>query len=360
MTDPALNLPRRNADTEPLMAYVSTSGFPLPLRSAARAFARAALATVICVACGSEPAPPDAASEAAKPADNQPPRLGQILLEPQNPTRADVLSLMVEVTDPERDAIQFQVDWFKNGILILSGSELKLPAASLHQGDEIFARVTASDQSSEVTGESSRVHIGNSPPRVTALSLLPAQPTGADNLMATVESLDSEGDEVGYRFEWWSGSQQIPGAKDATLDASQIRRGDEIYVRVTPTDGTSEGEPLRSASVRVQNAPPKITSEPNYDAAGPDLYEYQVTAEDPDGDQPMRFDLVEGPEGMQIDIVSGHLSWRVPEAAAGNYTIEISVQDPHGGESRQRYVIDLQWAAPEAPAQPQPPAADAP
>jgi hypothetical protein len=282
------------------------------------------------------------------------------MLEPQNPTRADVLSLMVEVNDTERDAIELQVDWFRNGMLMSSGSELKLPASQLQQGDEIFARVQASDRNSTVKGESPRVRVGNSPPRVSSLRVLPAEPTGADNLMATVESVDGEGDEVEYRFEWSKNSEPIRGEDGATLDASKIARGDEIHVRVTPRDRVSEGEPMRSASVRIQNAAPQITSEPTYDAAGPDLYEYQVIAEDPDGDRPLRFELVEGPEGMAIDIVSGQLSWRVPEAASGNHTIEISVQDPHGGEARQRYVIDLQWAAPQAPEEQPPPAADAP
>jgi hypothetical protein len=193
---------------------------------------------------------------------------------------------------------------------------------------------------------------------VTSLNVLPAAPTGADNLMAVVQAVDLEDDEIEYRFEWWKNSERVPGANGPTLDASEIERGDEIWVRVTPTDGTSEGDPIRSAPLSILNAPPKITSEPNYEAAGPDLYEYAVIAEDADGDRPMRYELLEGPAGMAIDIVSGHLSWHVPEDASGDYTIEISVQDPHGGEARQRYVIDLQWEAPGAPDEQQAPTTD--
>ena len=342
------------------MAYVFDTERRFQFRAAARSVASAAAAALICFACGGEPATPDGEPESEPPVENRAPNLGRIVLEPQNPTRADVLSLMVEVNDPERDAIELQVDWFRNGILMSSGSTLKLPASQLQQGDEIFARVQASDQNSTVTGESPRVRVGNSPPRVSSLKLLPANPSGADNLMATVESVDAEGDEVDYRFEWSKNSEPIRGEDGPTLDASKIARGDVIHVRVIPVDRVSEGEPMRSAAVKIQNAAPRITSEPSYDAAGPDLYEYRVIAEDPDGDRPLRFELVEAPEGMEIDIVSGHLSWRVPEAASGNHTIEISVQDPHGGEAHQRYVIDLQWATPQTPDEQPPPAADAP
>ena len=341
------------------MAYVLDTELRSQFRAAARSLASATAAALICFACGGDPATSDAEPDAEAPVANRAPNLGRIMLEPQNPTRADVLSLMVEVNDPERDAVEIQADWFRNGILLKSGSELKLPASQLQQGDEIFARVQASDQNSTVKGESPRVRVGNSPPRISSLRVLPANPSGADNLMATVESVDAENDEVDYRFEWSKNSEPIRGENGPTLDASKIARGDEIHVSVIPVDRASEGEPMRSAPVKIQNAAPLITSEPTYDAAGPDLSEYRVIAEDPDGDRPLRYELVEAPQGMEIDIVSGQLSWRVPEGAAGNHTIEISVQDPHGGEAHQRYVIDLQWAAPQAPDEQPPPAADA-
>jgi hypothetical protein len=302
---------------------------------------------------GSGPGAASAAANAdanANPMGNAPPRIDRVQLLPEQPTRADVLQLTVDALDPDRDSLRFDVEWFRNGATHSRGSALQLGTDDLRQGDLIHARVSVNDGHSSAVAESPSVRIANSSPRITRLELLPEEPTGADSLMVTVESSDPDSEETSHRYEWWKNDERLDDVDGATLDASRVGRGDEIWVRVTPSDGRVDGEPLRSQTRLVRNAPPRITSEPSYGVAGPNLYEYSVTANDPDGDRPLRFDLVDGPDGMEIDLVTGQLSWVVPPSFRGTFMVEVAVRDPLGAESRQRYAIDLTWETPELPA----------
>ena len=103
-----------------------------------------------------------------------------------------------------------------------------------------------------------------------------------------------------------------------------------------------------SAPVRVENSPPVITTGPPYTLAAADRYVYQIEASDPDGDHPLRYELVEGPRGMKVDVGSGRLTWQISTTQTGNHTIELSVRDLFGGETRQRYTLSVGLEAPPA------------
>jgi hypothetical protein len=91
------------------------------------------------------------------------------------------------------------------------------------------------------------------------------------------------------------------------------------------------------------NSAPQITSQPSYELAEGNIYQYRVSAVDADEDRPLRFELDEGPAGMRVDLVSGLVSWKVPDDAGGKYPVSISVSDPHGGQTQQSYVLELNW-----------------
>jgi hypothetical protein len=93
----------------------------------------------------------------------------------------------------------------------------------------------------------------------------------------------------------------------------------------------------------VANAPPAITTQPNYALSGSGQYSYEVAAKDPDGDRPLKYEIVQGPQGMSVDIVSGVVTWRVPGDAKGVYPIELAVSDPYGGKTTQKYSLSVDW-----------------
>jgi len=71
------------------------------------------------------------------------------------------------------------------------------------------------------------------------------------------------------------------------------------------------------------------------------VYRYLAEATDPDGEL-LRFELVEGPEGMVVVAGSGLLTWIVPEDAAGVHGVRLVVVDERGAQAEQRFVVQVQ------------------
>jgi hypothetical protein len=274
-----------------------------------------------------------------------------VRLVPAEPSRQETIRLLLESRDPDRDALTVQVTWVRNNSVYRSGPGTTLSGEGLSPGDVLFARVRVNDGQSEAVAETERVRVRNLAPRVTTVRIAPDPVTATESVIAVTEAMDPEQDEIRYRCRWFRNGSEIPDQTGPTLEPGIVRRGDQIQVSVVPVDERdNEGDEVRSARVRVQNASPMITTEPSFTLAGPSRYEYQVQAEDPDADQPLRFTLTEGPRGMRINIVTGLLSWDIPRDATGNHDIEVAVRDPHGGESRQRYSLDVRLETPPASA----------
>jgi hypothetical protein len=315
-------------------------------------------ALMLLSACGpSAPPEPDSGSEGTPrerraDGENREPRIVAVAISPPAPTPEDQISVALEATDADRDDLEIDVEWYVNGLLASSGPSLELGPAPLRRGDEVYAVVRVDDGLAEATQETERITVANRPPRVTGLRVLPPEPTASDNLLAVAEGEDPDGDPVEWSFRWFKNDQPIGDAAGPALAAGSFRRADRIRVEATPRDEQATGFAVSSAALSVQNTPPRITSQPAYELKGTDRYEYTVTAEDPDGDEPLRFELVQAPAGMKIDVVSGLVVWTIPREMRGSQTVEISVTDPQGAAVRQRYQIELAWGEPSREAPP--------
>lgn len=302
---------------------------------------------LLLAACGGDDPGTGGRAGGGPGAENQPPEILTLLLLPETATARDDLHLALETLDPERDPVDVEVTWFVNGGRRHSGPELRMPQTRLSRGDAIYAEVWASDGVNEVTATSNRVVLGNLPPDMRSVELLPAKPTSEDSLMVTARGVDPEGDRVELVYRWSRNGSVLEDAVEPVLPAGRFRRGDEIEVSVAGNDGKDLGFFLSSGTVTVENGPPAIVSEPSYDLTS-GRYHYQVRAEDPDGDSPLRYELLRAPNGMKVDVVGGLVTWDVPETAVGQHDVEISVSDAYGGSALQRYSIDVRWEAPPA------------
>ncbi|MEQ8848076.1 putative Ig domain-containing protein [Botrimarina sp.] len=98
------------------------------------------------------------------------------------------------------------------------------------------------------------------------------------------------------------------------------------------------------------NLDPEINPNPNTDAIGDVLYEYQVIASDPNGDL-LTYELVDPPEGMQIDPRRGLITWTPTDETPldpvedanidilGSAEVTVRVNDGRGGEDTLTYVV---------------------
>jgi hypothetical protein len=112
-----------------------------------------------------------------------------------------------------------------------------------------------SDKSSGGDGED--LLRSNVPPVVVFLELTPETPRASDELVATYDVLDIDGDEIEVWFEWTADGEVIYEDGPA-LPVGLALGGQAVGVEMTLADGWSYGEPGR-AEVTLQNSAPQVT-----------------------------------------------------------------------------------------------------
>jgi len=189
---------------------------------------------------------------------NAPPSAPVVSLSPTSPKTSDDLKVAVVApsVDPEGQAVSYSYQWLKDGAPQADLLTDTVPADRTKKGEAWTVLVTPSDGKAAGTAGTAGVTIGNTPPTVTA-AFTPEVPTAATGLTAVPTATDVDGDTVSFTFSWTKNSQATAFV-DATLPASELKRGDTWKVTVTPNDGAA-GDPV-SASVTVANALPEVAS----------------------------------------------------------------------------------------------------
>lgn len=298
-------------------------------------------AALVVASCGGEStqAPEATEPDTAPPSTNRAPEVESAQITPGTPGVGDELRLESSVSDPEGDPVELRFEWFVNREL-QDTTGVRFETDELRRGDEVYAVVRASDGTLEGVGQTTPVFLGNSPPSVTALTIRPERPDASQTLVAEAKVEDRDGDSCEVHFEWRVNGTPIAGQTEATLEPGHVKRGDKLTVIARAVD-TDPGAPFESKPVAVANARPQFVSKPSTELTGADSYTYQISATDPDGDRPLRYSLVNGPEGMQVDLVSGLVEWTVPSDTEGTIQIEVAVRDSQGAEARQSYSLEF-------------------
>ncbi|MFY9268544.1 MAG: putative Ig domain-containing protein [Candidatus Manganitrophaceae bacterium] len=268
---------------------------------------------------------------------NTPPRLTRVAIFPADPDLQSVLRVELQAEDPDRDVLTYRYRWLVNQREV--GDQPILPLKGFRQGDLVSVEVIPSDGKAEGTSlPGPAVKIGNHPPVVTTVSLLPPEPKAGQTILAEVEGRDPEGDSVFYDYLWEINGEPVEGVGGNLLDGSRLHSADQVRVIVTPSDSFMAGTSTPSRPIAVINQPPEITSVP---PAGIEngQYLYQILAQDPDGD-PLEYRLGGGPAGMSIDPASGLLAWKAEPVSDGKAMVAIEVNDKKGGKSVQRFTLE--------------------
>jgi hypothetical protein len=314
------------------------------------------------LACGSQEsvAPIDSAStrdaqpvperEAELPANvsgNAPPTIERLVLKPEFPKEGERVEAIVEASDPENDLIRFSFAWTVDGRRIdHSASDFLLE--DVPKGTWVKVLVVARDLTGASPPREESVTVANQPPQLREIVFDPQEDVSSENdITAYPRAFDVDGDEVTYRYLW-----TINGLRDNTnvsvLSASRFKRGDEIVLELIANDGDDDSEPLISDPISIVNASPRIVSTPS--GFGGQAFRYQLRVDDPDGDRALRFRLIEGPNGMTIDDISGKISWVPKVDQEGAHPVAVAVRDSQGGEDTQRFDLSLGFEGGQVPA----------
>lgn len=96
------------------------------------------------------------------------------------------------------------------------------------------------------------------------------------------------------------------------------------------------------------NLPPVFTTLPDRITSVDDSYRYDAHATDPDQGG-LTFALLQSPTGMQVDAVSGVVTFVPTSSQLGNHRVELQVQDGQGGNATQTFDLVVGSSPNEAP-----------
>ena len=206
----------------------------------------------------------------------------------------------------------------------------------------------------------------NHPPHIELLA--PADKSVVNNTTVQLVWLgnDPDGDHLTYYIRYSNlplseGNWTSTITQDGLFDLANLADNTTYYWTVDASDGifntTDVPAGIWSFTVELPhspvNHPPRITSIPSTEVMVGDVFNYNVTALDEDGDT-LVFSVVNGPLNMSIDSNSGQLQW-VPSAGdVGNHTIIVQVSDGRGGVDVQIFTVSVSpRPVPPAPEKPQ-------
>jgi hypothetical protein len=246
---------------------------------------------------------------------------------PEVPTSSDSLFAMFSGPGPA------VYSWEKNGSVIEGETTPRLSPSRFAKLDKVTVVVQSGGKKGSAT-----VIIGNSPPKVTSVSFLPAEIQRGVDITAVPKASDPDGDEVRFSYKW-SVNGEVLSNYTPVLKGDRFKRGDKVSLTVIPSDSESAGPPYETQPVTVKNASPWFDSTPPLDFSGA-TYTYHAVARDPDGD-PLTYSLASAPQGMNINSGTGMITWPVTSGDTGTHLIEVIARDPDGAQVTQRYSLTI-------------------
>jgi hypothetical protein len=311
---------------------------PLDVRRVRKASVYTIAALLLaCGQAGPEPEPLPSAAQMDRA--NEAPYIASVSLEPAAPEPGSSVRAVVDARDPDGDPVKMTYAWTLDGEAIGAGlSKLALRGGS--RDERLEVTVVASDGRADSAPRVVSVGLANRPPRVERLLMGPAlEITAGTGVEVEAQAHDDDGDPIELHHTW-----KVNGDRSAhtgpSFATAALETGDVLTVEVRASDGTHESEPLESPPIRVVNRPPRVVSRPG--ASIPEVgFRYLVQAEDPDGDDSLRFELDLAPDGMQIDAVSGEVTWKPRSGQAGTHPVRIVVDDQKGGRIAHAFEVQV-------------------
>ena len=245
-----------------------------------------------------------------------------------------------EVTDPEDDPLTFELVQAPAGMAVdrTGGTTVWVPVGSQVGDHNVLLRVGDDHDNSDVQSFTITVEQGNTPPMILSQPVTEAVVDLPYSYQAL--ALDGDGDELAFGLADGPEGMTIDPATGLvrfTAEADQVG-SHTVIVTVSDGRGGTASQVYELAVVETAaNRQPTITSQPRVVTGLGQLYVYQLTVVDPDGD-PLAYVLDEAPAGMQID-AGGAIDWQPAADQLGDHAVSVRVLDGRGGEDTQDFVL---------------------
>jgi hypothetical protein len=178
----------------------------------------------------------------------------------------------------------------------------------------------------------------NSKPEVLNPVILPSNPLTDDDLVATYEVYDPDGDEIQkIEIKWYmDGIPQTFYDDSLIIPSEDTAKGELWYYTIQAFDGTNYSDMNQSTFIEIENSPPNIIalSPPisNIRINETEALDFHVQVEDPDGDFILIKWRLDGAEVSDSEYYLFETDYR----SAGMHTLNLSVQDV-GEDSYTRF-----------------------
>jgi hypothetical protein len=218
---------------------------------------------------------------------NAAPEVTDVTISPDPALTGETLTCSYTFSDADGDADASTIEW-GDGTSVY-GTDATL-SGSFSGGNELTCTVTPSDGEDTGTPALASITISNSAPEITEVSLSPTDLYTEGTVEATVSTSDADDDVVDLSYEWYVDGALISSATGSSLyGGSYFDKDEEVYVVVTPNDGTDDGDAVSSDGIIVLNSPPdapEISIDPEEPSEGEDdlVCYIDVDSVDDDGD----------------------------------------------------------------------------
>lgn len=300
-------------------------------------------ALVVAAVAGCTSSPQDGSVATGGTQNNHAPSVRLVTIVPNPLMLAGPITAHVMADDPDGTEPTKRFQWIVNGSPLLGATGPELAPVHVKRGDQVALEVIALDgQLESAPYRTDPVSVVNTPP-IVSLVTVEADAEHSNRVLAKVNAIDPDRDEIHYSYRWWRNDKQVKDGEESALDTTGFGRKDVVVVEVTARDQEAAAAPVRSAPSALGNSPPLIVSNPPA-LTNREQYEYLVQAKDVDGDT-MAYNLETGPPGMTIDKATGLVNWNVIPGVAGAHRVKIMAEDGQGGIAWQEFELSIPSAA---------------
>lgn len=303
---------------------------------------------LLAIACGDDAREPErtpsmlgaaGAPTATSGGENRPPVVEAIELRPARPVPGRKVIANARVVDPEGNPTRVSYVWQTTSGRVL-GEGRSFDTTGLREGDRVEVVAIAEDgaASSEPFAHRFRLAEASLEIALVAIDDEAGRKPGAV-LRGVVETTNDRGGRFDVVYEWLVDGQVVGSEEE--LDTSALSPGDAVVLRARLE---TDGRPSRPVSSRpvvlTRGDAPKIVSQPS-GGIEDGVFRYRVRAESAEPGAKLRYSLLQAPDGMTIDAITGVVEWRPPSGERGVFPVDVAATDQWGTGAAQSFEIRL-------------------
>ena len=174
------------------------------------------------------------------PEENLAPVISNVQITPTNPTSSDSLQLSYDYFDNENEVDSSQITWIKNDVV--EEEDILFIDYSKTERDDVWSvQIIPNDGENSGTVVNAEVVILNSKPVASNLSITPSGPSQNDDLTATWDEFDEDGDTLVNSIRWYNnGTHQTELDGITTVSSSFTKENEEWFFSITLNDSFEE------------------------------------------------------------------------------------------------------------------------